>query len=159
MFRSRVIVIISLGACYEYVNTVTKNFFRKILFSFIRFVLLFFGWTKNRYFTSKLWIGNPLGALKDIKISAKSFGRTHHIKFSDPINSALRTYSQSSNCDKQCVKPSNYRWQKLTQWFISLFLPNPSYRVPKVRNVRLTNFRVEKLTSLFIERNLDNADL
>ena len=41
---------------------------------------------KNRYFTSNLWIGNPLGAFKDIKISAKSVRRTHHIKFSNPIN-------------------------------------------------------------------------
>ena len=50
---------------------------------FIRFVLLMFGWTKNRYFTSNLLIGNPLGAFKDIQISAKSVGRTHHIKFSE----------------------------------------------------------------------------
>ena len=71
-----------------------------MLFSFIRFVLLMFGWTKNRYFT---W------AFKEIKISAKSVGRTHHIKFSDPVNSALRTYSQSSDYDKQSVKPSSYR--------------------------------------------------
>ena len=62
-----------------------------MLFSVIRFVLLMFGWTKNQYFTSNLWIGNPLGAFKDIKISAKSLGRTHHVKFSDPINSAFRT--------------------------------------------------------------------
>ena len=54
-------------------------------------------------------MGHPLGAFKDIKISAKSVGPTHHIKFSDPINSALRTYSQSSNYDKQIVKPSSYR--------------------------------------------------
>ena len=47
-----------------------------------------FGWTKNRYFTSKLRIDNPLGAFKDKQISAKSVGRTHHIKFSNPINSA-----------------------------------------------------------------------
>ena len=45
-----------------------------------------FGWTKNRYFTSNLSIGNHLGAFQDIKISAKSVGRTHHIKFSNPIN-------------------------------------------------------------------------
>ena len=32
--------------------------------------------------------------------------------------------------------------------------------MPKVRNVRPTDFRVEKLTSLeTVERNLDNADL
>ena len=62
-----------------------------MLFSVIRFVLLMFGWTKNWYFTSNLWIGNPLGAFKDIKISAKSLGRTHYVKFSDPINSAFRT--------------------------------------------------------------------
>ena len=130
-----------------------------MLFSFIRFVLLMFGWTKNRYFTSNLWIGNPLGAIKDIHISAKSFGRTHHTTFSDPINSAWRTYSQSSNYDKQSVKPSSYREQKLTQWFIFLFLPNSSYLVPKVKNVHPTDFRVEKLTSLFTERNLDNTDL
>ena len=60
-----------------------------------------FGWTKNRYFTSNLSIGNHLGAFQDMKISAKSVGRTHHIKFSDPINSVLRTYSQSRNYDKQ----------------------------------------------------------
>ena len=47
---------------------------------------------------------HSLGAFKDIKSSAKSVRRTHHIKFSDPINSALRTYSQSSNYDKQSVK-------------------------------------------------------
>ena len=82
---------------------------RKMLFSFIRFVLLIFGWTKNRYFTSNIWINNPLRALKDIKISAKSVGHTHHIKFSDPINLALRTYSQSSDYDKQSEKPSSYR--------------------------------------------------
>ena len=76
-----------------------------MLFSFIRFVLLMFGWTKNRYFTSNLWIGNPLGAFKEIKIPAKSVRRTHHIKFSDPVNSALRTYSQSSDYDKQSVNP------------------------------------------------------
>ena len=63
-------------------------FFRKMSFSFIQLVLLMFGWTKNRYFTSNLLIGNPLGAFKDIQILAKSVGRTHHIKFSDPINSA-----------------------------------------------------------------------
>ena len=40
-----------------------------------------FGWTKNRYFTSNLRIGNHLGASKDIQISAKSVGRTHHIIF------------------------------------------------------------------------------
>ena len=51
-------------------------------------------------------MGNPLGALKDIIISEKSVGRTHQIKFSDPIHSALPTYSQSSNYDKQSVKPS-----------------------------------------------------
>ena len=43
------------------------------------------------------------------KISAKSVGHTHHIKFSDPINLALRTYSQSSDYDKQSEKPSSYR--------------------------------------------------
>ena len=75
-----------------------------MLFSLIRFVSLMFGWTKNRYFTSNLWIDNSLGAFKDIKSSAKSVRRTHHIKFSDPINSALRTYSQSTNYDKQSVK-------------------------------------------------------
>ena len=63
-------------------------FFRKMSFPFIQLVLLMFGWTKNRYFTSNLLIGNPLGAFKDIQILAKSVGRTHHIKFSDPINSA-----------------------------------------------------------------------
>ena len=31
--------------------------------------------------------------------------------------------------------------------------------MPKVKNVRTTDFQVEKLTSLFTERNLDNADL
>ena len=86
-----------------------KCFFRKTLFFFIRFVLLMFGWTKNRYFTSNLWTCNPLRAFKDIKVSAKSVGSTYHIKFSDPINSALRTYSQSSNYGKQSVKPSCYR--------------------------------------------------
>ena len=60
-------------------------FFRKT-FVFIRFVLLF-GGTKNRYFTCNLWTDNPLRAFKDIKVSAKAVGRTHHIKFSDPINS------------------------------------------------------------------------
>ena len=44
------------------------------------------GWTKYQYFASNLSIGNSLGAFKDIKISAKSVGRTHHIKFPDPIN-------------------------------------------------------------------------
>ena len=53
----------------------------KMLFSFIRFVLLMFGWPKNQYFTSILWIGNPLWAFKDIQISAKSLGRTHVISF------------------------------------------------------------------------------
>ena len=32
-------------------------------------------------------MGNPLGAFKDIQISAKSVGPTHYIKFSNPINS------------------------------------------------------------------------
>ena len=58
--------------------------------------------------TANLLIGNPLGAFKDIQISAKSVGGTHHIIFSDPINSAQRTYFQSSNYDKQSVKPSSY---------------------------------------------------
>ena len=93
----------------------------------------------------------------------KNFGKisrsTHHIKFSDPINSALRTYSQSSNYDKQSVKPSSYLSKKSTQQFISFFLPNLSYLVPKVRNVHPTGFRFEKLTSHFTERNLDNVDL
>ena len=80
-----------------------------MLFSYILFVLLMFGWTKNRCFISNLCIGNPLGAFKDMQISAKSVGPTHHIKFSDPINSAERTYFQSSNYDKQSVKPSSYR--------------------------------------------------
>ena len=79
-------------------------FFTKILFALIRFLLLMFGWTKNRYFTFNLWKGNPLGAFKDIKTWAKPFGRTHRIKFSDPINSAWRTYSQSSNYNKQSAK-------------------------------------------------------
>ena len=92
-----------------------KTFWRKMLFSFIRFVLLMFGWTKNRYFTSNLWIGNPLGTFQDIKILAKSVWRTHLTKFSDSINSALRTYSQSSNYDEQSVKPSSYHSQKWTQ--------------------------------------------
>ena len=52
---------------------------------------------------------HPLGAIKDIKNSVKSVGRTHYIKFSDHINSALRTYYQSSNYDKQNIKPSSYR--------------------------------------------------
>ena len=130
-----------------------------MLFSFIRFVSLMFGWTKNRYFSSNQRIGNPLGAFKDIQTSAKSVGRTHHIKFSDTINSAWRTYSQSSNYDKQSVKPSSYCSQNLTQLFNFLFLPNSSYLVPKVKNVHPANFRVEKLTSPFTERNLDNADL
>ena len=64
------------------------KFFRKMLFSFFRFVLLMFGWTKNRCFTYKLRIGNPLGAFKDKQISAKSVRRTHYIEFSDSINSA-----------------------------------------------------------------------
>ena len=38
---------------------------------------------KKRYFTSNLLIGNPLGAFKDIQISAKSVGCTHHLKFSE----------------------------------------------------------------------------
>ena len=33
-------------------------------------------------------MGNPLGAIKDIQILVKSVGRTNHVKFSDPINSA-----------------------------------------------------------------------
>ena len=74
-----------------------------------------FGWTKNWYFASKVWKGNPLGAFKDKKTSAKSVGPTLHIKFSDSINSALRTYSQSSNYDEQSVKPSSYHSQKWTQ--------------------------------------------
>ena len=45
-----------------------------------------FEWTKNRYFTSNLLIGNPLRTFKDKQISAKSVGSTYHIKFSDPIN-------------------------------------------------------------------------
>ena len=68
-----------------------------MLYSFIWFVLLMFGWTKNRYFTSILWIGNPLGTIKDIQISAESVGRYTSSKVSDPINSAEHTYSQSSN--------------------------------------------------------------
>ena len=43
--------------------------------------------------------------------------------------------------------------------FIFLFLPNLLHPVPKVKNVRPKDFRVEKLTSLFTERNLDNVDL
>ena len=62
-------------------------FLEKCVF-FIWFVLLMLGWTKIQYFTSNLLIGSPLGAFKDIQISAKSVGRTHHIKFSDPNNSA-----------------------------------------------------------------------
>ena len=92
-----------------------KTFWRKMLFSFIRFVLLMVGRTKNRYFTSNLWIGNPLGTFQDIKILAKYVWRTHLTKFSDSINSALRTYSQSSNYDEQSVKPSSYHSQKWTQ--------------------------------------------
>ena len=111
------------------------------------------------YFTSNLWIDNPLGAFKDIKISAKSAGGTHYIKLSDPINSTWRTHSQSSNYDKQSVKPSSYRQQKLSQKFVFLFLPDSSFLVSKVKYVRPTDFRVEKLTSLFTGRNLDNADL
>ena len=130
-----------------------------MLFSFIRFVLLMFVWTKNRYFTSNLWINNPLGAFKDIEILVKSVGRTHHIQFSDPINLAWRIYSQSSNYNKQSVKPSSYRQQKLSQKFVFLFLPDSSFLVSKVKYVRPTDFRVEKLTSLFTGRNLDNADL
>ena len=72
---------------------------------------------------------------------------------------AERIYSQSSNYDKRSVKPSSYCQQKLTQYFISLFDLNLSHRVPKVKNVRPTDFWVEKWASLFTERNLDNADL
>ena len=39
------------------------------------------------------------------------------------------------------------------------FLPNLSYLVLKVKNVSPIDFWVEHLTSLFKERNLDNADL
>ena len=99
----------SSGPVTKKVNTVTKNVFKKMLFSFIRFVLLMFVWTQNWYFTSNLWIGNPLWDFKDIKISVKSDGRTYHIKFSDPIHSVLRTYYQSGNYNKQSVKPSSYR--------------------------------------------------
>ena len=60
-----------------------------------------FDWSKNWYFTSKLWIGNPLVAFKDIKISAKYVGHTYHVKFSD----AKYSYFQSSNYDKQSLKP------------------------------------------------------
>ena len=49
-----------------------KKSFRAMLFSFVRSVLLMFGCTINRYFTSILWICNPLGAFKDILILAKS---------------------------------------------------------------------------------------
>ena len=64
-----------------------------------------FEWTKNRYFTSILWIGNPLGAFKDKQISAKSVGRTSYKKFLI----LLITHFQSRNYDKQSVKPSSYR--------------------------------------------------
>ena len=66
----------------------TKKIFQKnvIFFYSVRFINI---WVeKNSHFTSNVKIGNPLGAFKDIKISAKSIGRTCHIKFSDPINSA-----------------------------------------------------------------------
>ena len=103
----------SYRICYEIgQHSGKKNFFEKnvIFFYWVRFINVWmFGWTKNRYFTSNRWIGNPLGDFKDIKVSTKSVGGTHHIKFSGPINSALRTYSQSSNYDKQSVKSSSYR--------------------------------------------------
>ena len=54
-------------------------------------------------------MGNSLMAFKDIKILAKSVRRTYDVTFSDPINSALGTYFQSSNYDKQSVKPYSYR--------------------------------------------------
>ena len=64
-----------------------------------------FAWAKNGYFTSNLWIGNPLGAFKDIQISPKSVRRTHRIKFSDPINSAWRTYSNQVITRKKGKSP------------------------------------------------------
>ena len=95
-------------SCYEIGQHRDKKFFfTKTFFYSVRFCvfvhpnILMFGWTKNRYFTSNLSIGNLLVAFQDIKISVKSVGRTHHIKFSDPINSILRTHSQSNNYDKQ----------------------------------------------------------
>ena len=76
--------------------------FRTKLFSFIRFVLLMFGWTKKLILSYEQAI---LYGLSKTKISAKSIGCTHHIRYSDLINSALRSYSQSSNYDKQGVNP------------------------------------------------------
>ena len=70
--------ILHLGLLRNRSTPWQKFFFRKMLFSFIRFILLMLGWTKNRYFTSNLWMGNPLGAFKDIQILAQSVGRTHH---------------------------------------------------------------------------------
>ena len=47
----------------------TKKNFLEIFFFIIRLILLMFGRSKNRYFTSNLLIGNPPGAFKDIQIS------------------------------------------------------------------------------------------
>ena len=52
--RQKDLLNLAYWACYEIGQHRDKNVFRKMLFSFIRFVLLMFGWTKNRYFTSNL---------------------------------------------------------------------------------------------------------
>ena len=61
----------------------TKKFFLQKCYFFysVRFINVWVD--KKRYFTSNLLIGNPLGAFKDIQISAKSVGCTHHLKFSE----------------------------------------------------------------------------
>ena len=84
---SYVMINLFWWACYE-IGQHCHLFFRKLFFLLFGSFYKCLGGQKNQYFTSNLWIVNPLGDFKDIKTSAKSVGRTHHIKFSDPINSA-----------------------------------------------------------------------
>ena len=64
------------------VNTVTKNIhiFKNVIFFYsVRFINVWVG--KKSILSSIILISNPLGAFKDIKISAQSVGGTHHKTF------------------------------------------------------------------------------
>ena len=75
--------LISISACYEIGQHRDKKYiyiFKKnvIFFYSARFINVWGG--KKSILSSIIWISNPLGAFKDIKISAQSVGRTHHKK-------------------------------------------------------------------------------
>ena len=106
-----------IRACYEIGQHRDKKFFQKnIIFCYsVRFInvwvdkkLILYFYPMNREPSRGFQRYTDFGKICRTYTS-------HHIKFSDPINLAYRTYSQSSNYDKQSVKPSSYRKKMSTR--------------------------------------------